>query len=140
MLVLDTNVVSELMRPQPDAGVLAWARRQSLDALALTAVTLMEICYGIARLPEGKRKSDLEARFRRFLTLGFGGRVLPFDGDAAEASAAIRVARQRMGRAIGTEDCMIAGIARRHGATVATRDERGFEGYGVLVVNPWTAP
>jgi predicted nucleic acid-binding protein len=139
MLILDTNVVSELMRPEPNARVLAWAQQQPLEALAMTAISMMEIRYGIARLPDGARKNDLEARFRRFLALGFGGQVLPFDGDAAEISAAMRALRQRMGRVTGTEDCMIAGIAKQHGATVVTRDDSGFEGYGVVVVNPWTA-
>jgi predicted nucleic acid-binding protein len=135
--ILDTNVVSELMRPEPDAEVLAWSRRQPLGELAITAITLMEVRYGITRLPDGARKQDLEARFRRFLALAFGGRVLPFDGEAAEFSAVMRAMRRRMGRAVGTEDSMIAGIARQYGATVVTRDEGGFEGCGVPVINPW---
>jgi predicted nucleic acid-binding protein len=137
--ILDTNVVSELMRPEPDAAVLAWSQQQPLGELAITAITLMEVRYGIARLPDGARRNDLEARFRRFLALGFGGRVLPFDGEAAEFSAVLRAMRRHMGRAVGTEDCMIAGIARQQGATVVTRDEGGFEGYGVPVINPWAA-
>lgn len=137
--ILDTNVVSELMRPEPNADVLAWSKQQPVGELAITAITMMEVRYGIARLPDGARKNDLEARFRRFLTLGFGGTVLPFDGDAAEFSAVMRAMRRRMGRAVGTEDCMIAGIARHHGATVVTRDEGGFEGYGVPIINPWAA-
>lgn len=137
--ILDTNVVSELMRPEPGAGVMAWSRQQSLGELAITAITMMEVRYGIAHLPDGTRKNDLEARFRRFLAQGFGGRVLPFDGEAAEFSAVMRAMRRRMGRPVGTEDCMIAGIARQHGAMVVTRDEGGFEGYGVPVINPWTA-
>ena len=135
--ILDTNVVSELMRAEPDAGVLAWSRQQPLGELAITAITLMEVRYGIARLPDGARKQDLEVRFRRFLALAFGGRVLSFDGEAAEFSAVMRAMRRRMGRAVGTEDSMIAGIARQHGATVVTRDEGGFEGCGVPVINPW---
>lgn len=138
MLILDTNVVSELMRPQPEATVLDWSRRHALADLALTAITVMEIRYGIAKLPNGARRDDLESRFRRFLTLGFAGRVLPFDTDAAEICAGLRAMLRRMGRAVSTEDSMIAGIARRHDARVATRDERGFEGYGIPVVNPWT--
>lgn len=140
MLVLDTNVVSELMRPQPDERVLSWIRGQPIGTMAVTTITIMEIRYGIARLPEGVRKGALEAKFRQFLARGFAGRVLPFDEDAAEMSATIRALRSRMGRHIGTEDCMIAGIARQHGATVVTRDARGFEGYGVPVVNPWETP
>ena len=130
--ILDTSVVSELMRP-----LLAWSKRQPLGELATTTVTMMEVRYGIARLPDGARRNDLEARFLRFLTLGFAARVLPFDGEAAELSAVMRAMRRRMGRAVGIEDCMIAGIARQHGATVVTRDEGGFEGYGVPVINPW---
>ncbi|MGE0148024.1 MAG: type II toxin-antitoxin system VapC family toxin [Parvibaculaceae bacterium] len=139
MILLDTNVVSELMRPEPDAAVLAWSQQQPLGELAITAITMMEVRYGIARLPDGARKNDLEARFRRFLALGFGGRVLPFDGEAAEFSAVLRAMRRCMGRAVSTEDSMIAGIARQQGATVVTRDESGFEGYGVPVINPWAA-
>lgn len=139
LLLLDTNVVSELMRPEPDADVLAWSNEQPLGGLALTSITIMEIRYGIAQLPDGARKNSLDARFRRFLALGFGDRVLSFDGEAAEFSAIMRAMRRRMGRAVGTEDCMIAGIARQHGATVVTRDQGGFEGYGVPVINPWKA-
>lgn len=139
MLVLDTNVVSELMRPQPDARVLGWIAGQPVAAMAVTAITVMEIRYGIARLPEGARRSSLEAKFRQFLGRGFAGRVLPFDEAAAEASAAIRAEHRRAGRGAGTEDCMIAGIAVRGGATVVTRDAGGFAGCGVPVVNPWDA-
>ena len=98
MLVLDTNAVSELMRPQPDKRVLAWVREQPVVAVAVTAVTIMEIRYGIACQPEGARKGTLEAKFRQFLTRGFAGRVLPFDGSAAEACAALRAQQRRLGQ------------------------------------------
>jgi predicted nucleic acid-binding protein len=137
MLVLDTNVVSELMRPRPDPRVLGWVGAQPVGLMAITAITVMEIRYGIACLPEGARQGSLEARFRQLLARGFAGRVLPFDEPAAAMSAAIRAQRRRLGRAVGTEDCMIAGIARHHGATVVTRDESGFAGHGTAVVNPW---
>jgi toxin FitB len=103
--------------------------------MAVTAITVMEIRYGIACQPEEARKGALEAKFRQFLARGFAGRVLPFD-EAAEPCAALRAQRRRLGQAFGTEDSMIAGIALQRGATVATRD-RGFTGCGVPVIDPW---
>lgn len=137
-LLLDTNVVSELMRPQPHPEVLAWVDAQPIAEMAITAVTVMEIRSGIAYLPEGTRKASLETRFRQFLARGFAGRVLPFDEDAAEACATLRAQRRRAGKASATEDSMIAGIALQQGATVITRD-KGFDSYGVPVINPWEA-
>jgi predicted nucleic acid-binding protein len=140
ILLLDTNVVSELMRPQPEARVLTWIGAQALGVMSLFAITVMEIRYGIACLPEGVRKDGLEAKFRQFLARGFAGRVLPFDEDAANKSAAIRARRPRIGHAIGAEGCMIAGIALHQGAIVVTRDAYGFAGCGISVVNPWHEP
>jgi predicted nucleic acid-binding protein len=139
LLVLDTNVVSELMRPQPQPQVLAWVGAHPITDMAITAVTIMEIRSGIAYLPEGARKGSLEARFRQFLARGFAGRVLPFDEGAAETCATLRAQRRRLGKASATEDAMIAGIALQRGATVVTRDS-GFDSYGVPVIHPWGAP
>jgi hypothetical protein len=138
LLILDTNVVSELMRPDPHSQVLGWAGAQSVADMAMTAITVMEIRSGIAYLPDGARKASLEVRFRQFLARGFGGRVLPFDEGAAEACAALRARRRRAGQSPATEDAMIAGIALQLGGTVVTRD-REFDRYGVPAINPWEA-
>lgn len=139
MLVLDTNLVSELMRPEPDPRVLGWVAAQPLREMAIAAVTLMEIRFGIAVLPYGRRRSELDRRFRRFLVQGFPDRILPFDAAAAEACADIRAARKSMGRPIGIEDGMIAALAKVQGAAVATRDVGGFDGCGIALVSPWEA-
>lgn len=139
MLLLDTNVVSELMRPQPNPRVLGWVAAQPLFEMAIATITVMEVRFGIALLPWSNRRTDLDARFRQFLAQGFSGRVLPFDEAAADACADIRAQRRQMGNPITTEDGMIAAIARVHGAPVATRDVRGFEGCGLTLVNPWDA-
>ncbi|MBK8177026.1 MAG: type II toxin-antitoxin system VapC family toxin [Rhodospirillales bacterium] len=140
MLVLDTNLVSELMRPHPAPAVLAWVGAQPMMEMAITAVSTMEIRFGIHVLPEGKRRVELDRKFSELIVQGFADRVLPFDSHAAEACADIRAMRQRTGRRIATEDAMIAAIAKAHGATVVTRDENGFAGCGVPIINPWETP
>lgn len=137
MLIVDTNVVSELMRRTPDAGVARWFDRQPLERLAITAITVAEILHGLDRLPAGRRKADLLYRFDAVLGRAFAGRVLSFDGAAAVAYARIRGDRDRAGRPIGINDAMIAAIARVRGGTVATRDRAGFENCGVAIVDPW---
>jgi len=137
MLLLDTNVVSELMRPGPNPRVLDWVAAQPLSEMAISTITVMEIHFGIALLPPSKRRADLGAKFRQLLARGFAGRVLPFDEAAAEACADIRAQRRRLGQPIMTEDGMIAAIARIHGAPVATRDVGGFEGCGLTLIDPW---
>ena len=139
MIILDTNVVSEVMRPQPAAAVSAWLRGWALDDLAITAVTLAEIRYGLQRLPEGARRSDLEARFGAFVQRGFERRVLSFDAAAADHYASIVVERQRAGRPIEAFDAMIAAIARAGGHSVATRDAAGFAGCDIPLHDPWAA-
>jgi len=137
--VLDTNVVSELMRPLPAPSVLAWFDAMTLAALAITAVTVMEIRFGIGALPAGRRRDSLDQRFDAFLAQGFGGAVLPFEAQAAQATASIRAVRQAAGEPISIEDAMIAGIARAAGLVVVTRDGGGFARCGVAVVDPWVA-
>jgi predicted nucleic acid-binding protein len=139
MLILDTNVVSELMRPHPAQSVMQWLERQSSARLTLTAVTVAEIFYGLDLLPEGRRRHDLAGRFQAFLTRGFGNRVLPFDRGAAEAYARLRGGRKRAGRAIDGFDAMIAAIAQVHGAAIVTRNMPDFAGCGVPVIDPWSA-
>jgi toxin FitB len=137
MLLLDTNVVSELMRPTPHSGVLDWVAAQPLFEIAIATITVMEVRFGIALLPRSRRRIELDTKFRQFLAQGFAGRVLPFDHAAADACADIKAHRRHIGKPIATEDSMIAAITRVHGAPVATRDVDGFEGCGVTLINPW---
>ena len=137
MIVLDTNVVSELMRDSPQQTVLIWIGGQPLSSLFVTTVTEAEILTGIARLPYGRRRRDLsDAADRVFATL-FVGRILGFDSDAANIYAEIFAQRHAAGSPISHVDCQIAAIARSHGAAVATRNITDFEGVGVELINPW---
>lgn len=136
MIVLDTNVVSELMRPAPDPGVVAWVAAQG--TLWLTAVSEAELRLGVALMPAGARAAAVGAAVAAMLAEDFAGRILPFDGAAARAYAAICAERRAAGRPIAAFDAMIAGIARSAGATVATRNLRDFEGCGVALINPWS--
>ena len=137
MYVLDTNVVSELMREQPQAEVLVWMDRQLTDNLYVTAVTEAEIRTGIAILPDGERRRGLTAAAERAFGVLFAERILPFDSDAAQVYAVVVVTRRTAGHPITQADCQIAAIARSLGASVATRDVKGFEGCGIDVINPW---
>ena len=137
MFVLDTNIVSELMRPAPAPKVRAWLDAQLTSDLFITAITEAEIRSGIAVLPDGERQGGLNAAAERAFGVLFAERILPFDSDAAQAYAVIAVARRVGGHPISQADCQIAAIARSRGASVATRDVGGFEGSGVEVVNPW---
>jgi hypothetical protein len=137
MLLLDTTLVSELMRPRPDPRVLSWVAAQPLSEMAIATITVMEVRFGIALLPRSRRRVELETRFRQLLIQAFPDRVLAFDQLAADACAEIRAHRRQSGNPIGVEDSMIAAIARIHGAPVATRDAGGFEGCGLTVINPW---
>ncbi|MYD66729.1 MAG: type II toxin-antitoxin system VapC family toxin [Chloroflexi bacterium] len=138
MLVLDTNVVSELMRDAVDPAVLAWVDAQPASDLFVTAVTEAEIHVGIARLPVGRRRADLDAAAESVLDGFFAGRVLTLDSAAAREYAAVVSERNAVRRPIGAFDGLIAAIARVHGAAVATRDVGGFDGLGIEIVNPWT--
>ena len=138
MVVLDTNVVSELMRKDPSAEVLAWMDNRPTRELFVTAVTEAEVRAGIAILPEGARRRNLaEAAERAFAGL-FAGRVLSFDSGAARAYAEIAWARRTLGRPIS--DCQIAAIARSRGMAVATRNVRDFGDMGIDVIDPWKGP
>ena len=139
MLVIDTNVASELMRPDPTPTVAAWIADRDLEELYLTAVSEAELLYGVAIMPTGRRRNALEAAMSRWLALGFADRILPFDSSAARAYAVIASHRRHAGRPIGEADCQIAAISRSHGAVVVTRNVRDFEDTGVDVVDPWTA-
>ena len=138
MLVIDTNVASELMRPSPAPGVTAWIAERDAAVMYLTAVSEAELRFGVAILPVGRRRTALEAAMRRWLEIGFGERILPFDSAAARAYAAIAADRRLAGRPIDNADCQIAAISRSRGASLVTRNVRDFEGTGVDVVDPWT--
>ena len=137
MIILDTNVVSELIRPTPDAGLVSWVIQQAAMDLYLSATTEAELRYGAAILPAGRRRDNLFQAIEGVLLEDFAGRILPFDSGAAQAYALIASARRAAGRPIGHFDCQIAAIARFREAQVATRDEEGFQGCGIEVVNPW---
>ncbi len=131
MILLDTNIISEAMKAAPEPSVMEWLRARPLQTLAVSAVTLAEIRYGLARMPDGKRKRSLKDRFRVFVARGFGERVLAFDSAAADVYGDIVVAREKTGRPIEAFDAMIAATARSRGAQLATRDIGGFEDCGI---------
>lgn len=137
MTILDTSVVSEIMKPEPSPAVIAWTSAQMGDELFTTAVTAAEILYGVEILPRGKRRDQLlhhaDGTFREDL----GGRVLSFDERAAHEYASIASERRRRGRPISFADGQIAAIARAHGAALASRNTDDFEGCGVRLINPW---
>ena len=138
MLVLDTNVVSELMRERPSPEVLGWMDNQLTDNLFVTSITEAEIRTGIAILPEGERRRGLAAAAERLFSVLFSERILPFDSDAARAYATLAAERRDAGRPISQADCQIVAIARCRGASVATRDVDDFEKSGFEVINPWS--
>ena len=139
MVILDTNVVSELMRPSPEPAVVAWLNARPPRDLFVTSLTEAEVRAGIAFLPRGKRRRELlEAADHAFGEL-FEDRVLPFGRDAARAYASIAAERRRAGRPISQIDCQIAAIARSMRASVATRNIRDFDGAGIAVLDPWGA-
>ena len=137
MIILDTNVISELARLVPDSGVLTWLDSLEISEVATTAVTAAELRYGVARLPEGHRKRELSVMIRGILTEDFYGRVLPFDERASVRYADIVTGRERIGRPIGVADAQIAAICRDSGAALATRNTPDFEETGIELVDPW---
>ena len=137
MIVLDTNVVSELMLPHPAESVVEWVISQLAQDLYLSTISEAELRYGAEILPAGRRRERLHAEIEGMIGEDFAGRVLPFDRAAAQAYAEIAAARRAAGLPISHADCQIAAIARSAGASVATRDEDGFQGCGVDVINPW---
>lgn len=136
MIVLDTNVVSDAMRPEPDATVIAWLNEQAAQTLYLSSVTLAELLFGIRALPAGKRKHMLDRALTELLEL-FKGRVLPFDTDAARRYADLAVTARNGGRGFPTPDGYIAAVAASRGFIVASRDTSPYEAAGVKVINPW---
>ena len=139
MILLDTNVVSELMKPAPAAAVARWIAEQPATTLYTSSITQAEVLHGILLLPAGRRRSTLEAAAEAMFDEDFGGRVLPFGGEAARAYAQIAAQRRRSGRSISHFDAQIAAIARSARASVATRNVGDYEECGITIVNPWDA-
>lgn len=137
MIVLDTNVVSELMRPTPEPRVLRWFGNQAAEDLHITAVTLAEILYGIELISTSRRRDVLRAAAEKMFETVFGDRILTFEDRTARAFSQMASARRRQGKPISEFDAQIAAITRVHGATLATRNPYVFEGCGVRLVNPW---
>ncbi len=138
MILLDTNVLSELMRPKPADAVHRWVAERPASSLFTSTVTQAEILYGLALLPAGRRRDDLAAAVGRIFEIDFAGRLLPFDADAAVAYARIVAGRRAAGRPISHMDAQVASIAVSREASIATRNTQDFEGCGVTVLNPWS--
>jgi toxin FitB len=139
VIVLDTNVISEALRPAPDPAVLHWLGNQPRASLFTTTVTRGEVLYGIRVLSEGKRRRRLWDAARKIFSEDFAGQVLSFDSDAADMYAEIAASRRMTGKPISQFDAMIVAMARSRGASLATRNVKDFEDCGVDVVNPWIA-
>ncbi len=137
MIIIDTNVVSELMHPEPDPGVASWVRARDRRELRMTAISLAEVRYGIARLPDGRRKQVLLGAADEIFS-AFADQILPVDAAAAEHYAVIASSRERAGKPIPGFDALIAAVCRSQGAMLATRNVSDFDGTGIEIINPWT--
>jgi predicted nucleic acid-binding protein len=139
VIILDTNVLSALMRTAPDAHVVTWLDRQPVESVWITSITVFEARLGLALLPQGRRRRALETAFARLLEDDLENRVLDFDAAAATSAASLAADRQRAGRSADMRDTQIAGIALARHGTLATRNVRHFADLNVPVVDPWTA-
>lgn len=139
MIVLDTNVLSALMRQEANPLVVEWLDRQPSQSIWVTAVTVFEVHFGLELLEPGRRRRQLESEFARALKEDFEGRILPFEQSAASAAALIAAHRRGAGRPIEIRDVQIAGIVAARRATLATRNTRHFADLGVALIDPWTA-
>jgi hypothetical protein len=139
MIILDTNVISALMRKEVDPVVVAWLDSQPTESIWLTAVTVFEVHLGLELLAPGRRRRQLEGAFARALDEDFEGRILPFERDAARAAALLAARRQQAGRPIEIRDVQIAGIAVARRAALATRNTPHFADLGIALVDPWAA-
>ena len=137
MIILDTNVLSELMRPKPSGRVTAWVRKQPATDLFTTSITEAEIFYGIELLPQGKRREGLLVAAESMFAEDLAGRIFAFESDAARFFAAIAAQCYALGRPISHADAQIAAIARMRGATLATRNIADFKDCGIEVIDPW---
>lgn len=136
MIILDTNVVAELMRPEPSPGIASWVRDRDRRELRTTAVTLAEVWFGIARLPDGRRKQALLTAASEIFS-AFADQILPVDTAAAEHYAVIASSRERAGKPITGFDALIAAVCRSQGAALATRNVSDFAGTGIEIIDPW---
>ena len=137
MIILDTNVISEAMRPAPEPTVVRWLDTQEGASLYLTAITIAEVRFGLGVLPPGRRRHALEDGFQRILAEGFQGRLLSFDEHAADEYGSLMSRRRAIGRPMSILDGQLAAIARAHGFAVATRNSKDFEESGVQLLNPF---
>lgn len=138
MIVLDTNVLSEALRPVPEPSVMAWLADQPRASLFTTAVTRGEILYGVRLLSDGKRRRGLWDAARKIFDEDFAGHVLSFDSEAADMYAEISASRRTAGKPISQFDAMIVAMTRSRGATLATRNVKDFDDCGTDIINPWT--
>jgi toxin FitB len=139
VIILDTNVISELTRPVPDSGVIAWLDSLPTEETAITAITAAELRYGVRRMPDGSRKTDLSEAVSALINSDFRDRVAPFDVLAADQYAEVVTTRERAGQPISISDAQIAAICRVLNATLATRNTSDFTGAGVNLIDPWKA-
>lgn len=137
MIVIDTNVLSELLKREPDQNVKSWMSRQPMTSVFTTTVTQAEILYGVALLPDGKRKNKLMGAVQILFSKRFMGRILPFDIEAAMDYAEIASLRRASGIPISQFDAQIAAITRTRGASLVTRNSDDFRDCGIKVINPW---
>lgn len=137
MIVLDTNVISEVWKAKPAPQVLAWMDDQMIETLYLSAITVAELRFGLAAMPQGKRRTAYLERLERDVLPVFSGRIVPFDLEASRAYAALMTRARNAGIAVGLSDGYIAASAAAHGLIVATRDTGPFEAAGLSVINPW---
>lgn len=139
MIILDTNVISELIRPQLNARVVTWIDDGDQSQLYLTSISLAETLYGIERLPLGRRRQELSVYFGVLLEAKFRSRVLWFDEESARKYAIVATRREQIGRRMGTADAQIAAICLANHAMLATRNIKDFEETGIKLINPWDA-
>lgn len=139
MILIDTNVISELWKVEPNPDVLAWIDAQAVETLYLSAVTVAELRFGLATMPQGKRRTIYQERLEKEVLPTFTGRVLSFDLDASQAYADLMARAKAEGKAIGKADGYVAATASVYGLMVATRDISPFEAAGLKIVNPWEA-
>lgn len=139
MILIDTNVISELWKTEPNPDVLAWIDAQTVETLYLSVITVAELRFGLATMPEGKRRTIYQERLEKEVLPTFAGRMLPFDLDASQAYADLMARAKTEGKAIGKADGYIAATAAACGLMVATRDISPFEAAGLKIVNPWEA-
>ncbi len=138
MILLDTNVISEPLKTAADANVLAWIDAQIIETLYLSTISLAELRFGIAVLPEGRRRDALQLGLEQRILPLFAGRILTFDETASQSYATLRARARVAGQAVAPADGYIAAIAATHGFAIATRDTSPFEASGLVVINPWT--